>query len=404
MILLLVASACSDEEVGAPSGPSSTTTTQAVTSSSTISSATSTSAQTTTTTESTTTTTSPTQSLLGSMSLRQKAAQAMLVGFMGTESFELSPDLLADGPPGGVLLLQRNIQSPEQLRALTGGLQKNAAAAGSGIGLLVAIDQEGGPVRRIKDGVTFVPAAREVAETMTPEEAGALATQTASELLDLGINMNLAPVADVVSDGGSFLYRRSYSGDPETAAAYVAAVVSGFLREGLIAVPKHFPGHGAADGNTHTEEAVAQATAADYESVHLPPFEAGFEAGAEAVMVAHIVAAAYDSEHPASSSPAVVEGLLREQLGFRGVVITDDIQMSAASTGGGEASSGAVAVDCLRAGCDLILTLGQVETQLAIIDAIVTAVDDGSLSEDRLDEAVLRILKLKQSKHLQPFD
>ena len=256
-----------------------------------------------------------------------------------------------------MLLLQRNVESVDQLRKLVAGLQEGAAAAGPGIALLVAVDQEGGPVARIRDGVTPVPAARTLGERSTPKKAGELAAQTAEELLALGINMNLAPVADVVSDSGSFLYRRSYSGDAEQVAAYVTTVVAGYEDNGLAAVLKHFPGHGAARGDTHQGAAVAKASRTEFESTHLPPFVAGFEAGAEAVMVAHIIADAYDPEHPASSSAAVIEDLLRGELGFDGLVITDDIEMAAAAKTGPEEASGATAIACLRAGSDLIITL-----------------------------------------------
>ena len=338
------------------------------------------------------------------MSLRDKAAQVLLVGFSGTVASSLPPELLDVGPPGGVLLLGRNVQSADQLRRLIAGLQEAAAADGRGIGLLVAVDQEGGPVARIGNGVTPVPAARTLGERSTPAEAGELAAQTAKELLALGVNVNLAPVADVVSDPSSFLYRRSYSGDTEQVAAYVAAVVAGYEDNGLAAVPKHFPGHGAARGDTHQGAAVAEASRGEFESTHLPPFIAGFDAGAEAVMVAHIIADAYDSEHPASSSSAIIEDLLRGELGFDGLVITDDIEMAAADETGPEANSGATAVACLRAGSDLIITLATLSSQEEIVTAIVSAVGDGSLSEERLDEAVLRILEFKQRKGLHPFD
>ncbi len=407
LILLLIVSACGAGEGGGP--PSSSFVPQPP--EPTIPPTTATSA--TTTSSPPTTQQSPAERLLATMSLSEKAAQVLLVGFFGTTASSLTPGFMAETTPGGVVLLKRNVETTDQLQKLTAALQDRAAATDAGIALLVAVDQEGGPVRRIEDDMTPMPAARTLGTKSTPEEAGALAAQTAEELLTLGVNMNLAPVADVVEDDGSFLYRRSYSGDPERVAAFVSAVVAGYEDNGLVACPKHFPGHGSADGNTHSEDAVAEATAADYEAVHLPPFIAGFDAGAEAVMVAHIVAGAYDPEHPASSSSAVIEGLLRDELGFAGLVVTDDIEMAAAAgkqaDGAGsdeaaaESSSGITAVECLRAGADLVITLGPLETQQAIIAAIAAAVDSGTLSGQRLDEAVLRILELKQRKGLAPF-
>jgi len=342
------------------------------------------------------------------MTLREKAAQALLLAFDGATLLPATEALLTETPPGGLLLLSRNVTSPEQLTALTAALQQAAAAGGSRTGLLIAVDQEGGPVQRIRTGVPNVPAARVLGEEVSLAETMRLAEETAASLLRLGVNMNLAPVADVVSDPGSFLYRRTYGGDPTRVADYVEAVTMAYMRTGLIPVVKHFPGHGSASGNTHGEIVFSKATQTEFATTHLLPFKAAVAGGVECVMVAHIVANAYDPDRPASLSGAVVQGLLRDGLGFSGVVITDDLEMIAApgmltedgtvaegEPGNGAGDIGDIAVCALAAGCDLLISTGSLERQLQMRDAVVEAVEQGRLSRERLNEAVLRVLELK---------
>lgn len=359
----------------------------------------------------TTTTLSPAQIALGDMTLRQKAAQVLLLTFSGKSLTDDTSRLLAAGPPGGLLILGHNVSDPTQLATLTAGLQEAAAVAGLPVGLFIAVDEEGGKVQRIKQGVPELLSARTIGEESTPNGANDLARLTAIGLLDQGVNMNLAPVADVVADDSSFLYDRTYSADPTVVASFVSAVVRGLQDQGLISVVKHFPGHGSASGNTHTEGAVSGATEQDYASIHLVPFQAAISSGVEGVMVAHIVAAPYDAQNPASLSQAVVEVLLRDTLGFDGLVVTDDISMAAAlqsATASAPPPDPAATEDevlvagevqaivaALNAGCDLVILTELETTAQAVLDGLIVSIEQGSVSQERLDEAVLRILELK---------
>jgi beta-N-acetylhexosaminidase len=236
-----------------------------------------------------------------------------------------------------------------------------------------------------------------------------LAHATAAGLLDQGVNMVLAPVADVVADESSFLFTRSYGDDPGTVSDFVAAVTQGFADAGVMTVVKHFPGHGSAPENSHTSAPVSSATVDEFEEVHLPPFQAAISAGASGVMLGHFVVPAYDELHPASQSPAIIGDLLRGDLGFHGLAVSDDLEMSAAAGRSGEigtatpAQLGETAVAALAAGCDLLITTGTYQRQLVIRQAIVNAVTAGSLSPERLDEAVERILALKAAHSLPLF-
>jgi len=203
-------------------------------------------------------------------------------------------------------------------------------------------------------------------------------------------------VADVVADPTSFLYARSYGGDPGTVGTYVTAVIDGQERAGIVSVVKHFPGHGSAVGDSHTGAVSSQATMDELESRHLPPFRAAIRTGVPMIMVSHVVAAGLGESGPSSSSAAVIQGLLRDSLGFDGVVITDDVEMVGA-LGGGAATSGSVA-----AGADLVIVGHEYAEQRAALESLVAGVEDGRISTARLDEAVTRALRLKQAYGVLP--
>lgn len=213
--------------------------------------------------------------------------------------------------------------------------------------------------------------------------------------------MVLAPVADVVTDRDSFLFGRSYGGEPDIVTGFVAAVVQGYVETGMVTVVKHFPGHGSAPGNSHTAVPVSTATKAEFARTHLPPFGAAIAAGADGVMMGHLLIPVYDRLRPASQSETIVNDLLRGELGFSGLVVTDDLEMAAAAGRAGQvgtatpAELGDSAVSALAAGCDLLITTGTMDRHDVIVQAIVDAVRTGKLAEERLDEAVSRILSAK---------
>jgi beta-N-acetylhexosaminidase len=395
-IVVLIASAAllvgcdGDTSVGSTTGP-------------TASLSSSTTSTSTTAVTSSTTLLSKAEAILRRMNLREKAAQVLLLALDGTTLLPDTRELLLESPPGGLLLLSRNVSGVDQLRSLTAAAQEVAAEGGSEVGLFIAVDQEGGSVQRIRLGVPPVPAARALGDGLSVAEARRLAAETAMGLLELGVNMNLAPVADVVSDPDSFLYQRTYGGDPTVVADFVGAVTEAFVQNGLVVVVKHFPGHGSAPGDTHGEMVVSNATEADFTMVHLPPFSAALSAGAECVMMAHIVVSVYDPRRPASLSARVVQGVLREGLDFSGVVVADDLEMAGAAFASSEEGAypglendpGELAVLALQAGCDLLISTGTLSRQTAMIDAIVEAVRSGRLSQSRLDEAVRHMLDIK---------
>jgi beta-N-acetylhexosaminidase len=330
--------------------------------------------------------------LLASLSLREKAAQVMLVDVPGKVLGQGLADFISEARPGGVLLFERNIGTVEETRALTAALQQAADGTGA-IPLLVAVDQEGGPVRRLKEGVPLMPAARAIGREKSVEQTEQLAYSLGLALRSRGINMNLAPVLDVVDDPSAFMYRRSYGPDARTVWEFGTAAIRGYAASGVMSSAKHFPGHGSGPGDTHGSP-VRSTLSREALAPHVEPFAAAVRLGVPSVMVSHLMVDAFDPSRPASLSPAVVEGLLRGELGYRGVVISDSLGMLAVSHGKPVPVS---AVEALAAGVDLLIVTGGGAVQREARDAIVSAVQGGELSAQRLDEAVLRILVLKQT-------
>src|SRR5665811_384140 len=187
----------------------------------------------------------------------------------------------------------------------------------------------------------------------------------------LGVNTNLAPVADVVEDPASFLYGRSYGSDPETVGSYVAAVIEGQERARLISAVKHFPGHGSAVGDSHLGTVASPDDLDRFMTWHLPPFREAIRVGVPMVMVSHVVATGLGESIPSSVSPGVIGGLLRATLGFGGVVITDDVEM-AGSLGGDT-----VALDAVVAGADMVIVGHDYAAQRAALESLVTGVEQG---------------------------
>jgi beta-N-acetylhexosaminidase len=258
-------------------------------------------------------------------------------------------ELARDLKVGGVILFARNIETPEQVWELTRDLQGEALAA-TGKPLLIAVDQEGGRVQRLKAPFTIIPPARELGVTRTPEEVEHLARQVGRELALVGINVNLAPVLDVPRSPACPQWDRAYSSDPERAARFGVAAIRGFLSGGVIPVAKHFPGLGDTMFDSH--EVLPRALSGDAKrEADLPPFRQAVAAGVPMVMTAHLAVPEWD-ERPATLSSVALQSWLRRRLGFQGVIITDDLEMGAIATRL-PASQGAR--EALVAGADLLL-------------------------------------------------
>jgi beta-N-acetylhexosaminidase len=291
--------------------------------------------------------------------------------------------------PTGATNPATNVQSPQQVRQFTAGLQQAAARLPGGAPLLIGTDQEYGVVTRVKDGVTVLPSAMGFGAAARPDLTDEAWGVAGAELAAMGINVDFAPVADTLGPAGSAVIgSRSFGDDPKAAAAQVAAAVRGLQGAGVAAALKHFPGHGHTTADSHTELPVVPLTRADWTARGRPPFAAGVQAGAGLVMSGHLDVQGLDKGVAATFSRKVMTDVLRTELKFTGVAVTDAMNMAPAM----KWSPGEAAVRALNAGNDLLLMPPDVA---GARDGVLAALKDGSLPRARLVEAVTRVLTLK---------
>ena len=323
------------------------------------------------------------QAMVDTMTPEEKAGQLFWVRFPETGWDELA----REWHPGGFLLFGRDFKNrtPEELRTLLASLQET-----SPIPLLLGVDEEGGTVVR----ASYYPAFR-AEKFRSPQAlfaAGGLeavradALDKSAFLLDLGLNVNLAPVCDVSTDPADFIYARAFGQDAQATAEYADTVVAAMGEAGIGSVLKHFPGYGS-NRDTHTGIAVDQRPLEQFRQSDFLPFQAGIDAGAGGVLVSHNIVTCLDPELPASLSPASYQ-VLREELGFEGVAMTDDLDMDAVQK---YVEEGTAPVMALQAGADLVLT----SDPQGGIPSVLEAVETGALTWDRLDQSVLRVLRWK---------
>lgn len=331
------------------------------------------------------------EELLSGMTLREKLCQLMIVRpetLTGespvTAAGETTRLALESYPVGGLIYSVDNLVTQEQTREMITNTQSY-----SEIPLFISADEEGGNVGRLmyKLGTTWVNDMYSYKD-MGEDTAYANAYTIGSDMVSCLFNTDFAPVADVwTNPENTVIGDRAYSDDFNQASELVAAAVRGFTDAGVVCCVKHFPGHGDTSTDTHEGAAVVDKSLDELRAGELLPFESGIEAGVDMVMVGHITVTAVDDE-PATISKAVITGLLREELGWDGVVITDSLDMGALAG----YDNGEVCVKFLEAGGDILLGVPDIE---AALTALETAVTDGRLTESRIDESVMRILTLK---------
>lgn len=335
------------------------------------------------------------EEILAGMTLTEKLCQLMIVrpeALAGVSPVTSTGVEMLAGleayPVGGIIYSLNNLVSREQTTAMIDGAQ-----AASEIPLFISADEEGGSVGRLmyKLGTTWVDAMYSYKDE-GPETAYNNAYTIGSDMAALRFNTDFAPVADVwTNPANTVIGDRAYSDDFDEAAKLVPAAVEGFRDAGIICCVKHFPGHGDTSTDTHTGAAVVDKGLAELMAGELKPFIAGMEAGADMVMVGHITLSAIDPEHPASLSEAVVSGILRDTLGWDGAVITDGLEMGALM----QYDMGERCLLALEAGVDILLGVDDIPGTLK---ALTEAVELGWLSEERIDESVLRVLTLKLAR------
>jgi beta-N-acetylhexosaminidase len=315
-----------------------------------------------------------------------------MVGLPGPRVDGAARELVRELRVGGIILFARNLESPAQVWELTRDLQQEALAAGD-LPLLIAIDQEGGTVQRLKEPFTLIPAARDLGSGSTPQEVAALSRTVGRELALVGINMNLAPVLDVARQPDCPQWGRSFSSDPERVAAFGEAAIRGFLEGGVLPVAKPFPGLGDTAVDSH--QVLPRALDPDPERIaDLLPFRRAVAAGVPAIMTAHLQVPAWEVQ-TATLSAVALQDWLRGRLGFGGVIITDDLEMGAVA---GAAPAPDAAHQAFRAGADLLLICSRWE---AALEAAALLSRDRALLKAAAD-AKRRLQRLRQQVRRRP--
>ncbi|GCE19270.1 glycoside hydrolase family 3 protein [Dictyobacter kobayashii] len=337
------------------------------------------------------------QHLTDGLSLEEQIGQLFVVGFPGPTVTPEIIELIQRYHVGGIVLFKRNLQNIQQIQELTQSLQRIARAAGQRYPLLISIDQENGMVRRFGDSTTVFPGNMTLGAINSTALTREVAQATGRELKALGINMNLAPVADVNNNPANpVIGIRSFGEDPQQVAQHIAAMVQGYRDTGVITSLKHFPGHGDTAVDSHLALPSLPYTLERLESLELLPFYEGIKAGADSIMIGHLYLPALMPANemlPATVSPAIVRELLRHKLDYKGLIITDCMEMNAvAETIGVERG----ALMALQAGNDLILISHQYTRQKGGIEATRQALETGELAVQDIQEACERVLKLKQ--------
>lgn len=338
----------------------------------------------------------PVQTTLEGMTLQEKLYQLFVVTpealtgvALVTQAGEATRAALLEKPVGGLIYYAANLETREQVTSM---LQNSQDA--SAHGLFLSVDEEGGLVARVGSnqvlGTTAFPAMAEIADD---DAAYAVGSTIGSELKALGFNLDFAPVADVNSNPENpVIGTRAFSTDAKTCAARVAACVRGFSDAGMICTLKHFPGHGDTQTDSHAGLALTEKTLEQLEQLEFLPFAAGIAAGADMVMVGHITAPNITgSDEPATMSEQMMTEILRGELGFSGVVVSDAMNMGAITTA---YSSAEAACGFLKAGGDLMVAPESFDEAYA---GLLEAVQRGEIPESRIDESVTRILTLKQT-------
>lgn len=333
--------------------------------------------------------------LLQAMSLEEKVGQLMMVGFKGQEVGDEVAALVRGRRVGGVCLFNRNLADAAQIAKLNDDLR---ALLADTVPPFIAVDQEGGTVVRVDDGNVVLPGNMLLGASRDEALAYEAGRAQGEDLWRLGFNMNLAPVLDVNSNPmNPVIGVRAFGDDVKLVSGLGAAFVRGQQDAAIVTVAKHFPGHGAVDADSHRRLPVVKAPLAEVWS-QLQPFEAAMKSGLDGMMTAHIATPALSGDDtPATLSPKVLGTVLRQQLGFGGLVLTDELEMDAIDARWGV---GRAAVLAVNAGADMVLVPWRSEKKLEVWEALVSAAQSGQLPQERLDDAVRRILEVKLRRGL----
>ena len=327
------------------------------------------------------------EEILSGMSLEEKVGQMILAGVTGKELDPTAQGLFDRYHFGGVVEFDFNMETIPQVQALNEQLQK---VGGEKLPLFIAIDEEGGQVARMRHALTPPPSQLSIAQSGKPELAKEWAMKISPKLKELGFNTNFAPVADLDS-----FKDRHYSNNPKIAADFVEQAAIGYEESGMLYSLKHFPGIGRGKTDTHKDTVVVDATLEQLNDADVAPFVRVINRNTndkQMIMVSHVVYSKVSGQIPASLSPEIMTKLLRERLGYKGIIITDDMGMGAVSR---HYKPGEAAVASVMAGADVVMSCHIYENQKETAEALLSAVRSGKISEERINESLRRIIRAK---------
>ena len=329
--------------------------------------------------------------LVANMSDADKVGQLLMIGIHGKTLNDDAKFMLNEYRVGGIILFDRNMESKDQVKSLITDINKTGKSAGL-TPLFIGIDQEGGAVARMEDQLIKVPPAEELGKEPI-EQAVSLAKQSGTELKDLGFNINFAPVADL-----GLTYGRSFSTNPDDVVRYASAVGKAYDEAGLWYSYKHFPGIGKTDVDLHADTSVvpvSKKTLLNEDTKVFVDLVKQSKPNTYAIMVSHAMYPQIDPDHPSSLSKTIITDWLRKDMGYNGVVVTDDMDMGALAK---HYTFGDMAVQSILAGSDILLVCHEYEHMQEAYNGLMKAVKDGRISKERLDESVKRILLMKMSR------
>jgi len=323
--------------------------------------------------------------------MRRQAGQLVIAGFAG-HSIPRDLRLLArEFDLGGIILFARNIEAPEQVAEVA----RDAQSLVKELPLWVSTDQEGGRVARLKSPFTVWPPMLTLGRSGDETLAARFARALAAELRAVGISLDYTPVLDILTNSRNpVIGDRALAERAEDVAKLGTVIIRTLQEEGIAACGKHFPGHGDTSTDSHHELPIVEHPPDRLERVELVPFRAAIAAGVASIMTAHVLIPALDAERPATLSPRIVDGILKQSLAYRGLVVTDDLEMKAIS---GKYGAAEAVVGAIAAGCDAVLMCGtDQDVQAGAIEAVIHAVEEGALPFKRVEDALARHRRVKE--------
>lgn len=338
----------------------------------------------------------PIKEQIQEMSLKEKVGQLVMVGVDGHEMNINSQQLIQEYHVGGFVLLKRNVKDSQQLLDLVNSLKETNAV--NKIPLFLALDEEGGRVSRMPEEFKKMPPSQKIGDQNNRKLSKRVGKILGKEIQTFGMNMNLAPVLDIVSNTqNTVIGDRAIGDNPDLVSKLGVQTMKGIQEQEIVSVVKHFPGHGDTSVDSHVGLPIVDYDLERLMFFELLPFSHAIVNNVDAIMLAHILLPKLDPDYPASFSEAIIEGILRMEMNYDGVIVTDDMTMGAVAE---NYNISEVAVKSIQAGSDIVLVCNNFLTEETVLKTILSAVETGKISSEQIDESVYRILKLKRKYSL----